>query len=138
MNRYMSKGKQVSSDKWVIGYLYLCDWKEYTHYIRFQKDWHYVDMAIEPETLCQCTGLKDKNGKLIFEGDICNFKITSGENPKTCFVQYNHGSCGFEPCNMDEWHEDDRKWSSFIMCDDEVWNIDYFEVIGNIHDKEGE
>lgn len=33
---------------------------------------HYCEnvWAVDPETICQCTGLKDRNGKLIFENDI--------------------------------------------------------------------
>ena len=37
-------------------------------------DWglpnRFLQCEVDPDTICQCTGIKDKNGKLIFENDI--------------------------------------------------------------------
>lgn len=39
----------------------------------------FLAFEIDPATLCQCTGLKDKNGKLIWENDIVRLILANGE-----------------------------------------------------------
>lgn len=91
--------------------------------------------VIFPETVGQYTGLTDKNGRKIFEGDICDFSILDRcHTPVKITIKY--GCVGFEPLYYDSVHPDDRKWRSFWQNDeDEMWNTDYFSVIGNIYDN---
>ena len=63
---------------WVEGYLYGI-WER--RYILWGMTNDVPDMIeVDPSTICQCTGLKDKHGKLIFENDIVrcgkNFAVT--------------------------------------------------------------
>ena len=73
-----------------------------------------------PDTIGQYTGLTDKNGNKIFEGDIIDF--TNVDYPE-CEIIFDNGSF---VCN--EIGEDN------IVCELRLGLVD--EVIGNIHDME--
>ena len=68
-DRFLFRAKRVDNGKWTYGYLY-CIWER--KYILWGMTNNVPDMTeVEPSTICQCTGLIDKNGKLIWENDIC-------------------------------------------------------------------
>lgn len=64
-DRYLFKAKTCRGD-WVQGFLASKNGKWYIG----NKAGRPLAFEIRPETICQCTGLKDKNGKLIWENDI--------------------------------------------------------------------
>ncbi len=69
--RYLFRGKRLDNGEWVTGYYYETP-NSYIHvfYQGLGSNCFKVDSA----TVGQCTGLRDKNETLIFEGDIVSKK----------------------------------------------------------------
>ena len=71
-NRFLFRGKRIDTGEWVQGYLYGI-WER--RYILWGMTNDIPDMVeVDPATICKCTGLKDKNGTLIWEKDIVSFE----------------------------------------------------------------
>lgn len=133
MREILFRGKEKSTGLWAFGYyakhadhkgnvthrIYQCSAE--TDCGDFYPDYYEVD----PETVCQYTGLTDKNGAEIFEGDIVLFDYIGknlGVNGKAA-VDFNNGKFGV----FWGWHKD------FVALDG--FSNTTLEVIGNIHDN---
>lgn len=87
--------------------------------------------VIEEETICQCTGLKDKNGKLIWENDILSGHIDDEfpeDETRKRVVWHENGWCTNEPgCDYYE-KLDDFDSENFEVIGNEIDNPELLEV----------
>ena len=119
------RGKRVDNGEWVEGILFNAE--EDTFIIPHGNEYSYDPMEglafdvygckVAPETVGQYTGLTDKNGKKIFEGDIIEY------NEKIGKIKYSECDAAFDIL-FDTWNTD------FSVIDERR-----IEVIGNIHDN---
>lgn len=86
-NRYLYRGKRIDNGEWVVGHFYEFMGKSYIFEPPFTSK--ALTYEVEPSTICQCTGLKDKNGKLIWENDILMCHGNSEDLVKAVFGEFN-------------------------------------------------
>lgn len=137
------RARRKNSRKWLEGYyvrvLETAGYHSpaFCHYIIFQEtDSGRVCRAeISPDTLCRCTGVRDKNNRLIFEHDIVRREIWNkdviGE-----VVWSDIGLTGFflEAVDKNQKGVSHSYPISKGSFDDDEWNANTDEVIGNIFD----
>jgi len=123
MREILFRGKRVDNGKWVYGF--------YCHYndtedngkddcdyiIEKHNGDHFPFVEVSPETICQYTGLTDKNGNKIFEGDT--LKLLGSKLYK---VYFDKAEARFQMNGCDDEH-------AFHKC------VSFCEIVGNIHDN---
>lgn len=127
-DRYLFKAKRKDFGEWVFGGLAYCEkngayfitkmGKDHISYIGYSQE-------VDPETICQCTGLKDKNGNLIWENDIIK-AWSQGTCAKGKIKQRIDGTWIMYPA----W----QKGEMWYLCPDNNGETTV-EVIGNVFDN---
>ena len=120
MREILFRGKRTDNGEWVYGNLVRgCD-EKYAYIVEFgNKEMCSNYVNVNPDTVGQYTGLKDKNGTKIFEGDI-------GRRRDDIFlIDWSEEKAAFVMVFYDYMCE--------ILYLEEMW--DDAEVIGNIHDN---
>lgn len=133
--RFLSRGKRKDNGNWETGFLVITryDCSDEQYFITDKMTgWH---TPVIPETVGQCTGSKDKNGKLIFEGDIV--KIT---DRNVCFETMAVIEFG-NPNGLYNWGWQLKPLENKPFAIEILHWVDmedsgaFIEVIGNIHDN---
>ena len=135
MREILFKGKRVDNGEWVYGFIVEalnCVTDKNETFIIEQDATYFTygefacAVEVKPETVGQFTGLCDKNGKKIFEGDIIEFTnkyIHKKGRAKIVFeaFKWKYSGCYYGG-NPGVW-----------LCIDDK-SVE-FEVIGNVHDN---
>lgn len=132
MNReILFKAKRKDNGEWVDGYYradtdldihFICGWNYYLSENGLERE--PFEYEIDPDTLCQYTGLTDKNGKKIWENDICEM-VYNGV-VYVYVVVWDKTELDFKGTNGKENY---GRNFEYLGCCEEI------EVIGNIFDN---
>ena len=133
MRKIEFRGKRTDSGKWIYGYLIQTGHEnieksngQYVKTIKYYQiqEENYHSQFVDENTIGQFTGLKDKNGKEIYEGDIVEWTTLSGN--KYCFsVEYNNKYAQFVSVNTRD----------ISMECEPLGDYENIIVIGNIYDN---
>ena len=128
-DRYLFKAKRVDNGEWVQGALFNGE----SHCIIGQEikfspytehECKIVGYEVDRDTICQCTGLKDRNGKLIWENDIVGYYNKYCK--KWCYGLVGYGEFNCSCCSgVYGWH----------FGDEDIREYKGYEVKGNIFDN---
>lgn len=137
MREMLFRGKKKYNGKWVEGYLFpnLYGDFEIRECGTYDEDFYTDDYEIFPETIGQYTGLTDKNGKKIFEGDIVKCTDTFSDYEFIAVVMFGN------PKGEYNWGFQLNRISGANANTDILLWVDmeetgaFIEVIGNIHDN---
>lgn len=111
MREILFRGKRIDNGEWIMGDFS----KESDGSSGIRPAGKIIRYRVIPKTLGQFTGLTDKNGKKIFEGDIVKY-----EN-KIYEIKYLEKYARFAPSNES---------TVFMVC-----AFNHLEVVGNIYDN---
>ena len=137
MREILFRGKRIDNDEWAYGSFCMdaieqkigpCGVDGFIRLFDFAKgktQTHEVDR----ETVGQYTGLTDKNGKKIFEGDVVRYterEFNGSDSPRVGKVEFSDGGWAVNVWYLSNWLYDSVNGNV---------QLEVIEVIGNIHDN---
>ena len=138
-DRYLFKAKMIDNGEWVQGALFNGE----SHCIIGQEikfspytehECKIVGYEVDRDTICQCTGLKDKNGKLIWENDIVKKEFYTDYDNCANSEEY-VGVVKYTDCAWVIETIRDKCTRPILEAMSYSEDVKHFEVIGNIFDN---
>lgn len=125
LERHLFKAKRMDNDEWVKGGLCESSWG--SCFIITNELGEVPDtVKVNPDTICQCTGLKDKSGKLIWENDIVKHYNDEAHPESYCTgtVLWDENYAGFY-----------RTSNEYGLSKPRISSDCIYEVVGNVFDN---
>lgn len=142
MRKILFRAKRLDNGEWVVGYVMIHDYNKATIFRQNQVDGSLEGFEVDPETVCQYTGMIDSNGNKIWEYDLIKFEDTGEDG-----YEYKEG---YEFINIAMVCFSDGRWELDNFAEDEGsmketmedgYHSEFIgvfrssEVIGNIFDN---
>ena len=126
-DRYLFRAKRIDNGEWVQGCLIVDEAEndECRYRILPIKSFQLFAFPVDQSTICQCSGLKDKNGNLVFENDIMCAHLDDSFPEDITYASVIWGDSGY--CLKEK--------DSIDINPLEIIDMENFEVIGNIFDN---
>lgn len=141
VTRHLCRAKRKDNGAWVEGYYVLLHKTTIgigeepadnaVHQIVYEHmtDWNlpnnWFRVEVDPNTVCQCTGLRDNNGKYIYEGDIIKHFDGSELGYDIGVVRWDDSACSYHRAT------DTKQYTRYCG----IAQGCRYEVVGNIFDN---
>ena len=136
MREIFFRGKRTINGDWVLGNLFIPDLPNTPTQILIGTNIYRIPYDVVPETVGQYTGLDDKNGKKIFEGDIVHLTDVRYDNEWTAVVTFGNPYCQYSWGWNLQYIGKKPQINTDILLWVEMEDVQvYCEIIGNIHDN---
>ena len=127
MREFLFRAKRLDNGEWVYGSYYHCCGTAYGATFIVVNDFGFIEVI--PHTVGQYTGLTDKNGKKIFEGDIVQYQPEYATEPIHSVVEYCADKFNYPAFDL---KNHDYEANGLQCAHEEGAGC---EVIGNIYDN---
>lgn len=135
-DRYLFKAKRIDNGEWVQGNILLDIEKNKPSetYRIYPVDHVDICRIVDETTICQCTGLKDKNGKLIWENDVVKKEFYTDYDAFSNSEEY----IGIVKVSNCAWVIETIRdecirpiFEAMLYSED----VEHFEILGNVFDN---